>query len=150
MTRLSTEKTRAGVDALVPFYEQLRPDDVERFDLYYRHDACFRDPFNHVNSIDGIKRIFKHMFTQVHDPVFRIKKVIIGEGDAILFWTFHFRFKTMGCKTVQSLEGVSHLEFDDAGQVTLHRDYWDAAEELYARLPVIGPIMRGLQRIIRA
>ena len=42
MTRLSTEKTRAAVDALVPFYEQLRPDDVERFDLYYRHDACFR------------------------------------------------------------------------------------------------------------
>lgn len=150
MTSLSHEKTQKAVDALVPFYEQLRPEDVTRFDQYYRHDARFRDPFNHVSSVDGIKRIFSHMFTQVNDPAFRITKVIVGQGDAILFWTFHFRFKSMGCKAAQSLEGVTHLVFDEQGLVTLHRDYWDAAEELYGRLPVIGSLMRGLQRMIRA
>ena len=150
MTSLSVEKTQTLVNTLVPFYEQLRPDDVDRFDTYYRHDARFRDPFNHVSSIDGIKRIFNHMFTQVHDPAFRITKRISGEGEAILFWTFHFRFKGLNCKTVQSLEGVTHLEFDEDGLVVLHRDYWDAAEELYGRLPVIGSLMRGLQRMIRA
>ncbi len=150
MPALSHEKTQAAVDALVPFYENLRQEDVERFDAFYRHDACFRDPFNHVSSIEGIKRIFSHMFTQVHDPAFRVTKVIVGDGDAILFWTFHFRFKSIGCKNTQSLEGVTHLAFDDAGLVTLHRDYWDAAEELYSRLPVIGSLMRGLQRMIRA
>lgn len=150
MTPLSHEKTQKAVDALVPFYEQLRPEDVTRFDQYYRHDARFRDPFNHVSSVDGIKRIFSHMFTQVNDPAFRITKVIVGQGDAILFWTFHFRFKSMGCKAAQSLEGVTHLVFDEQGLVTLHRDYWDAAEELYGRLPVIGSLMRGLQRMIRA
>lgn len=150
MPALSHEKTRAAVDALVPFYEHLRLEDVDRFDTYYRHDARFRDPFNHVSSIDGIKRIFSHMFTQVRDPAFRVNKVIIGDGDAILFWTFHFRFKGVGCKSAQSLEGVTHLAFDEDGLVTLHRDYWDAAEELYGRLPVIGTLMRGLQRMIRA
>lgn len=150
MPVLSHEKTRAAVDALVPFYEHLRQEDVDRFDDYYRRDACFRDPFNHVSSIEGIKRIFNHMFKQVNDPAFRVTKVIIGDGDAILFWTFHFRFKGMGCKSAQSLEGVTHLAFDDDGLVTLHRDYWDAAEELYSRLPVIGSLMRGLQRMIRA
>ena len=150
MPLLTQEKTQAAIDALVPFYENLRPDDVDRFDIFYRHDACFRDPFNQVSSIQGIKRIFSHMFTQVNDPAFRVTKVISGEGDAILFWTFHFRFKGMACKTAQSLEGVSHLAFDDQGLVTLHRDYWDAAEELYGRLPVIGTLMRGLQRMIRA
>lgn len=150
MTLLNNDKTRAAVDALLPFYEHLRPEDVENFDRYYRHDARFRDPFNHVSSIAGIKRIFRHMFTQVRDPAFRITKVIVGEGDAILFWTFHFRFKGLGCKSAQSLEGVTHLAFDEDGLVTLHRDYWDAAEELYSRLPVIGTLMRGLQRVIRA
>lgn len=150
MSRMTREMTQAAVDALIPFYENLRAQDVDRFDAYYRTDAQFRDPFNHVSSIEGIKRIFSHMFTQVHDPVFRITKTIAGEGDAILFWTFHFRFKGMGCKAAQSLEGVTHLTFDEAGRVTLHRDYWDAAEELYGRLPVIGSLMRGLQRMIRA
>lgn len=150
MPKLKLDKTRIAVDALVPFYEHLRPEDVQRFEMYYRHDACFRDPFNHVSSIEGIKRIFDHMFTQVRDPSFRVTKVIIGEGDAMLFWTFHFRFRGLGCKNTQSLEGVTHLAFDEQGLVTLHRDYWDAAEELYGRLPVIGTLMRGLQRMIRA
>lgn len=150
MPHLSHDQTRAAVDALVPFYEHLRPDDVQHFDAYYRHDACFRDPFNHVSSIEGIKRIFSHMFRQVNDPAFRVTKVIIGEGDAILFWTFHFSFRGLGCKGAQSLEGVTHLAFDEQGLVTLHRDYWDAAEELYGHLPLIGSLMRGLQRMIRA
>ena len=150
MHKLNLDKTQTAVDALVPFYEHLRPEDVQRFEMYYRHDACFRDPFNHVSSIEGIKRIFDHMFTQVRDPSFRVTKVIIGEGDAMLFWTFHFRFRGLGCKNTQSLEGVTHLAFDEQGLVTLHRDYWDAAEELYGRLPVIGTLMRGLQRMIRA
>lgn len=150
MTSLSRERTQAAINALIPFYEQLRVQDIDQFDLYYRHDAKFRDPFNHVSHINGIKRIFSHMFTQVHDPAFRVTRVIVGEGDAILFWTFHFRFKGLGCKTLQSLEGVTHLAFDDNAKVTLHRDYWDAAEELYARLPLIGTLMRGLQRMMRA
>ena len=90
------------------------------------------------------------MFVQVNEPVFSVSKSIVGDGEAILFWTFHFRFKGMGCKEVQSLEGVSHLELNTDGMVTLHRDYWDAAEELYSRLPVIGVLMRGLQKMLRA
>jgi hypothetical protein len=28
----------------------------------------------------------------------------------------------------------------------VHRDYWDAAEELYEKLPVVGSLMRWLKR----
>jgi hypothetical protein len=28
----------------------------------------------------------------------------------------------------------------------MHRDYWDAAEELYEKLPVLGGLMRFLKR----
>lgn len=150
MPRLNAEKTRSAVEALTPFYEQLQLQDIDRFDEFYRDDARFRDPFNDVSTIEGIKRVFRHMFTQVNAPAFRVTKTIIADGDAILFWTFHFRFKGLGCKTLQTLEGVSHLEFDEDGRVSLHRDYWDAAEELYGRMPVIGTLMRGLQRMIRA
>ena len=34
---------------------------------------------------------------------------------------------------------------DAQGLVTLHRDYWDAAEELYEKLPVVGAMMRWLK-----
>jgi steroid delta-isomerase len=28
----------------------------------------------------------------------------------------------------------------------MHRDYWDAAEELYEKLPLVGALMRWLKR----
>ena len=36
------------------------------------------------------------------------------------------------------------------GRVVAHRDYWDAAEELYEKLPVLGALMRLLKRRLRA
>ncbi|MCA0424309.1 MAG: nuclear transport factor 2 family protein, partial [Proteobacteria bacterium] len=32
------------------------------------------------------------------------------------------------------------------GRIAEHRDYWDAAEELYEKLPAIGALMRWLKR----
>ena len=47
---------------------------------------------------------------------------------------------------VQKIHGASHLKFDTTGRIAYHRDYWDAADELYAKLPLIGPVMRYLKR----
>lgn len=37
-----------------------------------------------------------------------------------------------------------HIRFDAAGMVALHCDSWDAAEELYEKLPVLEGLMRWL------
>ena len=50
----------------------------------------------------------------------------------------------------QSIRGCTELRFDSAGQVALHRDYWDAAEELYEKLPLLGALMRALRRRLKA
>ena len=42
--------------------------------------------------------------------------------------------------------GASALRFAADGRVTYHRDYWDAAGELYAKLPLVGPLLRFLAR----
>jgi type I restriction enzyme M protein len=46
----------------------------------------------------------------------------------------------------QKIAGATHLVFNAEGQIELHRDYWDAAEELYEKLPVVGSLMRWLKR----
>jgi len=56
----------------------------------------------------------------------------------------------VGADTPQVIRGVTHLKFGTDGKVNYHRDYWDAAEELYMKLPVIGRLMRGLRKILAA
>ena len=137
------------VCALVSLFEGLSPADLPGLRGVYAADARFKDPFNEVQGLPAIARIFEHMFRQLDQPRFTVRE-IVAQGDA-LFLTGDFDFhrgapgKAGGAGTMQ-IHGASHLRFDAHGQVALHRDYWDAAEELYEKLPGIGLLMRWLKR----
>ena len=139
----------AIVDALIAFYETLTPGSIARFSDFYAPDACFKDPFNEVRGVPAIKYIFSHMYRQVADPRFAVLERVVAENGALLVWEMHFR-RPGGRGEAQLIRGASHLKFDQQGRVVWHRDYWDAAEELYEKLPVIGWLMRFLKSKLAA
>ncbi|MDK9703373.1 MAG: nuclear transport factor 2 family protein [Sulfuritalea sp.] len=141
-----------NLQALIDWFEHLSPQTVDHVPDFYAADAEFKDPFNEVRGTEAIARIFRHMFTQVDEPRFKIGSRFGGEGDeggVMLLWDFHFRTRGRRPQAIR-VRGASHLRFDAAGKVVLHRDYWDAAEDLYAKLPLLGALMRLLRRIGRA
>ena len=135
---------------LADYFETMAPSSVERIGDYYAPDARFKDPFNDVRGVPAIRRVFQHMFRQVGQPRFIVTERIAGGGSAMLVWQFHFNARFGLAEQAQVIHGASHLRFDAAGLVTLHRDYWDAAEELYAKLPLLGALMRALARKLAA
>lgn len=136
------------LDALIEFFHGLSPESVARFPEFYSADAYFKDPFNEVRGVAAVQRVFAHMFEQVAEPRFVVTERVVDAGGAMLVWTFNFRSARRGKGETQVIRGVSHLKFDAAGKVNYHRDYWDAAEELYMKLPVLGMLMRGLRRAL--
>ena len=139
-----------NLDALIDFFHGLSPQSVARFPEFYSADAYFKDPFNEVRGVAAVQHIFTHMFDQVGEPRFVVGEKVVDDGGAMLIWTFTFRVTRWGKGEMQVIRGVSHLKFDAAGKVNYHRDYWDAAEELYMKLPVLGMLMRGLRRALAA
>ena len=137
---------QSSLDALIAFYESLGPDSIAHFADYYADDAFFKDPFNEVRGLAAIQRIFRHMFQQVSAPSFTIGERVVDENGALLVWEFSFHLRLWGRDKAQLIRGVSHLRFNAEGKVVWHRDYWDAAEELYATLPGIGWLMRRLKK----
>ena len=131
---------------LVQFFEQLQPQDLQRLPEIYAPEARFKDPFNEVQGLAQIERIFVHMFESLDSPHFIVTERIVQGQQCFLVWDFRFRFKRFDTATWQTVRGGTHLAFDAQGLVTLHRDYWDAAEELYEKLPVVGGLMRWLKR----
>lgn len=131
---------------IVAFFEQIAPADAERMGEFYAANAYFRDPFNDVRGTAEIARVFRHMFEQLADCRFVITETVVGDQGAMLVWDFTFRIRSWHPDETQTVHGVSHLRFAADGKVAYHRDYWDAAGELYAKLPVIGAVMRFLQR----
>ena len=134
------------IDRLIDCYHTLTPETVSRLSEFYSADAYFKDPFNEVRGIDAIKHIFTHMFRQVEAPRFVITDQVVDADGAMLVWNFFFQIRTWGHGKTRLIRGVSHLRFDADGKINYHRDYWDAAEELYMTLPIIGTFMRWIQR----
>ncbi|MEO6921732.1 MAG: nuclear transport factor 2 family protein [Collimonas sp.] len=140
---MNNPQTRA-----VHFFENLSLDSLSELPLIYADDAWFKDPFNEVKGVAEIRHIFAHMFVQVDGARFVVTSQLAQDQSAFLTWDFEFRMKRFS-KAPQSIRGATHLHFNGAGLVTYHRDYWDAAEELYEKLPLLGGLMRMLKRAAR-
>lgn len=139
----------AALLRLVDFYETLSPQTLARLPQVYAPGAFFKDPFNEVHGLEAIGALFGHMFVQVAQPRFVVHSKIAQGSEAFLTWDFEFRMKRL-VAGVQTVRGATHLRFDADGLVCMHRDYWDAAEELYEKLPLLGGLMRLLKRASRS
>ena len=151
----STEPTEtpdhaAAVQRLVNYFENLSPQSVDQLASIYAPNARFKDPFNEVHGIAAIQGIFAHMFVALTKPRFVITKQILQGEDCFLTWEFRFAFKTYQPGTEQVILGATHVVFSPNGQVCLHRDYWDAAQELYEKLPLVGALIRWLKKRVNS
>ena len=129
----------------IHFFEHLVASDIPRMGEIYAENATFKDPFNDVAGARKIAPIFGEMFDTMHEPRFKFITVVEQGNEAFLTWDMMFRVKKYKPNETMTIHGTSHLRFDVDGKIIMHRDYWDAAEELYAKLPLIGALMRGLK-----
>ncbi len=135
----------AAVQRIKSYFENLSLADLQRMEDIYTADARFKDPFNQVQGVAAIQRIFEHMFVSLDEPRFAIQDMVIQGQQCFMSWDFSFRMKRFD-KQLQVIRGGSHLKLAADGRICDHRDYWDAAEELYEKLPVLGALMRWLKR----
>ena len=138
------------LDALVQGFEQLQPDDIARMGDWYDEHARVKDPFKDVQGLPAVQAIFQHMFESLEQPRFVVTSCLVQGPACFLVWDFLYRYKTMQTGVEQRIHGSSHLVFglntQGEWRVQSHRDYWDAAEELYEKLPWVGGLMRWLKR----
>jgi ketosteroid isomerase-like protein len=142
---------RAAVQRVVDFYEGLTPAALDTLVQFYTEDARFKDPFNEVQGVPAIRRVFEHMYANLHGPRFVVTQCVVDGHQCFLVWEFRFRFRfqRFDTQTEQVVRGASHLRLAADGRISEHRDYWDAAEELYEKLPLLGALMRWLKRHAR-
>jgi ketosteroid isomerase-like protein len=139
----------AAMARVVRFFEQLQPSDVAQIGQIYTDDAQFKDPFNEVKGVPAIRAVFEHMFEALDAPHFVITQCVQQGAQCFVTWDFLFAFRTYNPASTHTIRGASHLVLrQDQGvwRVAMHRDYWDAAEELYEKLPLVGALMRWLKR----
>ena len=143
---VDVSQTRSHASRVVTFFETLSPASLEQLGDHYSPNAWFKDPFNEVRGVVEVRAIFDHMYVALNQPRCVVTDRIVDGNQCFLSWNFEFYFKNFDTTTLQTIRGGSHLKFTPDGLVDYHRDYWDAAEELYEKLPWLGGFMRWLKK----
>jgi ketosteroid isomerase-like protein len=140
--------TSQHIQRVIDQFENLSPNTLDALVALYSKDAFFKDPFNEVKGYADIRHIFSHMFTQVNNPHFVIKSTLENGSQACLIWEFIFQMK-QSPNIDQVIRGCTWMTFNEQSLIVEHRDYWDPAEELYEKIPVLGGLMRWLKKRAR-
>ena len=137
--------TAERANAYARYFDELSPASKGELIKLVHPDIHFVDPFNDVRGIDKLMAVFDHMFATTREPTFITEPPIVSGDTAFIKWRFTCTINSRFYAKPMTIDGVTEVRFDEAGLITAHIDYWDAAKQLYEKLPLLG----GLLRIIR-
>ncbi len=136
----------AAARAYAAYFEELTPDRLNELERFCAPKIRFRDPFNDVTGVAALQRVFLKMYEDVDEPRFRLDDIAVSGATAYLRWHMTFRKMSKDWEIV----GMSEVHFDGEGRAVAHIDHWDAAGQLYERLPIVGALIRILKRRLSA
>lgn len=127
----------------IRLFEELSVERLDDIESFVSANIKFKDPFNDLSGIDSFRRLLMEMLNNVKELKFTVTHRAWAEGVLFVRWSFQGELKWLGCWKVQ---GMSEINFDERGFVCQHIDYWDAAEQFYEKLFLIGTILRFIRR----
>ena len=131
------------------FFSTLTPETpLSSYQEIFESDAIFEDPFQKVKGVENIYKVFQHMYQSLSDPKFDIIEII--NKDNIMYLQWNFNFFRLGSSKPQHFMGVSRIEFNEKAKAISHIDYWDAASNVYEKVPILGTVLRFIKGKIRA
>ena len=146
MNREGEAGLEAACTAYCAFMESLSVDSVSRLGEVMDRDIRFKDPFSEVRGLPAVERIFADMFRDLREPRFAVVDRARSGNRFYLRWEFSFRPRRLGPGEPWRFQGVSLVTFDTTGRAVEHIDFWDSGSEVYAKLPLLGGVVRALRR----
>lgn len=144
-----------AIKQFVRVMSSLTADNLSELTSLFTESARFKDPFNDVVGREAIERVFAHGFKQCPALRFVVDEIApVAPNDSsagVVF--FYWRFLCGGLAAAPdalSITGVSRVVFNAEGLVCAHIDFWDPAEQLYSRVPVLGGLMGWIRRRLSA
>ncbi len=139
---------RERAAAYIAFLEALTAERLPELSAYLAPQARFADPFNDVTGREAVIRVFAKIFEDLTEVDFAGRDLACGEAACFFAWRLRGRLRRSG-KPI-AFEGVTELRLDAEGRIAAHIDHWDAASQLYARVPVLGSLLAVLRRRLSA
>ncbi len=116
-------------------FENLSPHALNDLEEVVSPHVRFKDPFNDVIGLHALRAILEKTLDEVHNPKFTILDQARSDTCHYVRWEFTGSVKALGAI---AFSGMSEIRYDESNRVCEHIDHWDASEQFYAKLPLLG------------
>ncbi|MDN4575851.1 isomerase [Pandoraea cepalis] len=134
----------AALTRLTRYFETLTRQSVGNLGEFYAPNVYLKTPLHEVRSAAEVATLLTHLFERVDVPRIEFTATLLQHNQALLVWNLHFHTKRW-LDDEQVIHGASHLRLAVDGRVAYQRDYWDATEDIYVKLPIFGRLLRWLR-----
>ncbi len=139
----STVAIDAGIERFKAAFRDLTdPGLAEKIHASYAEALYFNDTLHTFQRRDDLAAYLARTGSNLSESSVAVHQVVTDGADVYVRWTMEFRTRAVGRSIHSRSIGISHLRFDDTGQVVLHQDFWDSGHGLYAHLPWVGFAVR--------
>lgn len=124
------------------FFENLSRDTpLTEYYKIFDVNVYFKDPIHEFYNLSKLYNLFQEMFNSFERPQFRVINALSDKNTLFLKWRFSYQQDNQEITFI----GMSHVIFNQEGKAISHIDYWDAGENIYEKLPILGNLIRFIK-----
>ena len=127
-------------------YRVLNRENLHRIGEIYTEDIHFVDPAHEITGLDNLLAYFEHLYANVQKIEFDFIDHLRDGERGFVRWSMKFNHPRLKSGTDITVPGSSFLRFAGDGKVSYHQDYFDLGIMLYQHLPLIGFLVKSINR----
>lgn len=128
------------------FYQDASPASFDKLDRLYTQDVEFRDPLHTLHGILAFKSYLKSVYASSSAVHFDYLEEHSGEHWASITWLMTYSHGSLGGGRPLQLRGTTQIRFSD--RIFYQEDFFDVGTMVYQHVPVLGPVIRFINRRI--
>ncbi|MCG9761009.1 MULTISPECIES: nuclear transport factor 2 family protein [Pseudoalteromonas] len=133
----------------VAIYNEIDRHSLGKLASIYTEDISFVDPFHKIQGLDALTSYFQGLYENVSDIEFLVTNSYEVDDISFIYWTMTYQHRKLNGGKDIKVDGHSRLNFI-GDKVSQHRDYFDSAQMLYRQIPLLGGVIRLLDKRITA
>ena len=127
-------------------FNSLSSDNLHRLEDIYTSDVHFIDPAHEIRGLASLRSYFEKLYTNVVSIDFDFHEPLQRGQSGYVQWVMDFSHPRLNGGRSIAVPGASFLRFTTEQKASYHRDYFDLGSMLYQHLPVLGTIIRSINR----
>lgn len=111
----------------------------------YAEELFFNDTLHSIHDRAALVDYLQRTSERLDDMTLTILDSSRQGADLYLRWMMTTDFR-VGFRDIEAeTAGMTHLRFNEQGEVILHQDFWDSRQGVFEHIPVVGGVLRWIR-----